>query len=59
MTELERRARTHELLTRVVTTGGAEPGIVAALHELTSHAVVAEDTFGNVLAWAGGSTPCA
>jgi sugar diacid utilization regulator len=55
--ELERRARTHEVLTRVVTTGGAEPGIVAALHELTSHEVVAEDAFGNVLAWAGGSTP--
>jgi sugar diacid utilization regulator len=54
--ELERRARTHELLTRVVTTGGAEPGIVAALHELTRHDVVAEDTFGNVLASAGDGT---
>jgi sugar diacid utilization regulator len=52
--DLERRARLHELLINVAATGGAEPGIAAALHELTGLAVVIEDKFGNLLGSAGG-----
>lgn len=55
--ELERRNRMHELFTRVAATGGAEPEIAAALRELTGLAVIVEDPFGNLLGWAGGSSP--
>jgi sugar diacid utilization regulator len=54
---LERRTRMHETLSRVAATGGAEPGIASALATLTGLAVVLEDRFGNLLAWAGGDEP--
>jgi sugar diacid utilization regulator len=54
---LERRTQMHETLSRVAATGGAEPGIAAALATLTGLAVVLEDQFGNVLAWAGRNEP--
>lgn len=55
--DLERRSRIHELLINVVATGGGEGAIAAVLHELTGLAVVVEDKYGNLLAWAGGEHP--
>jgi sugar diacid utilization regulator len=55
--DLERRSRIHELLINVVATGGGEGAIAAVLHELTGLAVVVEDKFGHLLAWAGGEHP--
>jgi sugar diacid utilization regulator len=55
--DLGRRNRMHESFTNVVATGGAEPEIAIALHEVTGLAVVIEDKFGNLLGWAGGERP--
>lgn len=55
VSDLERRSAVHETLNRVPATGDRAAGIVAAVHELTGLPVVAEDRFGNVLAWSGPS----
>ncbi len=55
--DLGRRAAVHEMLNRVPATGDRAEGIVRAVHDLTGLPVVAEDRFGNVLAWAGPGRP--
>lgn len=55
--DLERRTRTHESLSKVAATGGAEPEIADVLHAMTGLAVVVEDKFGNLLGWAGDEQP--
>lgn len=57
VTDLQQRQRIHEVLTRVAAYGGGAAGIADAVHDLTALAVVAEDRFGNLLAWAGPGRP--
>jgi hypothetical protein len=57
VSELDRRERTHAKLINVVATGGTEPEIAAALHELTRLPVVIEDRFGNLLGSSGQELP--
>jgi sugar diacid utilization regulator len=49
VTDLERRTRTHELLTRASLAPEVSAAVADALHELTGLAAAIEDRFGNVL----------
>ncbi|MCS7479133.1 PucR family transcriptional regulator [Umezawaea endophytica] len=55
--DLQQRQRIHEVLTRVAAHRGGTAGIADAVHDLTGLAVVVEDRFGNLLAWAGPGRP--
>ncbi|MCF7553624.1 CdaR family transcriptional regulator [Pseudonocardia sp. WMMC193] len=55
--DLQQRQRIHEILTRAAAYGGGVSGIADAMHDLTGLAVVVEDRFGNLLAWAGPGRP--
>ncbi|MBW0088788.1 helix-turn-helix domain-containing protein [Pseudonocardia sp. KRD-184] len=57
VTDLQQRQRIHEVLSRVAAYGGGTAGIADAVHDLTGLAVVVEDRFGNLLAWAGPGRP--
>ena len=57
VTGLQQRQRIHEVLARVAAQGAGTGGIADALHDLTGLAVVVEDRFGNLLAWAGPGRP--
>jgi DNA-binding PucR family transcriptional regulator len=57
VSDLERKNRIHEVLTRIAVSGGAEEGIASAVHELTGFPVAVEDRFGNLQAWAGPGRP--
>jgi sugar diacid utilization regulator len=54
---LERRTAAHEVLTKASASGDGETGIARAVYELTGHAVVVEDEFGNLRASAGLERP--
>ena len=57
VTDLQKRQRIHEVLSRVAAYGGGAAGIADAVHDLTGLAVAVEDRFGNLLAWAGPGRP--
>ncbi|GAA2540306.1 hypothetical protein GCM10010210_08170 [Pseudonocardia hydrocarbonoxydans] len=57
VTDLQKRQRIHEVLARVAALGGGTGGVADAVHDLTGLAVVVEDRFGNLLAWAGPGRP--
>ncbi|MCW2500881.1 MAG: transcriptional regulator [Frankiales bacterium] len=50
--DLERRTRTHELLTRASLAADVSSAVASALHDLTGLAAAVEDRFGNILEWA-------
>jgi sugar diacid utilization regulator len=54
---LRRTMDIHDRLTRVAVSGGGQPGIARALHELTGMPVTIEDRYGNLSAWAGPGRP--
>jgi sugar diacid utilization regulator len=54
---LHRSMEIHDRLTQVTMRGGGQEGIVRAIYELTGYVAGIEDTFGNVVAWAGGNRP--
>ena len=54
---LRRGMQIHERLTRVAAAGEGAAGIAEALHDLTGLAVVVEDRYGNLSAWAGPGRP--
>ncbi len=47
----------HDRLTQVALRGEGEEGIARALYELTEHPAGIEDSFGNLIAWAGPGQP--
>jgi DNA-binding PucR family transcriptional regulator len=57
VSDLERKNRIHEVLTRIAVSSGGEEGIAGAVHELTGFPVAVEDRFGNLQAWAGPGRP--
>jgi DNA-binding PucR family transcriptional regulator len=57
VSDLERKNRIHDVLTRIAVSGGGEEGISGAVHELTGFPVAVEDRFGNLQAWAGPGRP--
>lgn len=57
VTDLQQRQRIHEVLTLAAAHGGGAAGIADALYDLTGLAVVVEDRFGGLLAWAGPGRP--
>ena len=54
---LRRGMQIHERLTLVAAAGEGAAGIAAALYDLTGLAVVVEDRYGNLSAWAGPGKP--
>src|ERR1700729_3662567 len=50
---LRRSMEIHDRLTRVALRGEGQEGIARAVYELTEHAAGIEDSFGNLIAWAG------
>lgn len=54
---LRHRMEIHDRLAQVAMRGGGQEGIARAIHELTGRLAGIEDTFGNVIAWAGGDPP--
>jgi hypothetical protein len=49
---LQRRTRTHEMLTRASMAPDVNASVAVALHELTGLPAAVEDRFGNILEWA-------
>ena len=54
---LRRSMEIHDRLTRVALRGEGQEGIARAVYELTEHAAGIEDSFGNLIAWAGPGRP--
>lgn len=54
---LRRSMEIHDRLTQVALRGEGEEGIANALYELTEHPAGIEDSFGNLIAWAGPGRP--
>ncbi len=54
---LRRSMEIHDRLAQVAMRGGGQEGIARAVCELTGRLAGIEDTFGNVIAWAGGDKP--
>ena len=54
---LRRSMEIHDRLTQVALRGEGEEGIAKAVHELTEHPAGIEDSFGNVITWAGPGRP--
>ena len=50
---LRRSMEIHDRLTQVALRGEGEEGIAKAVYELTEHAAGIEDSFGNLITWAG------
>jgi sugar diacid utilization regulator len=50
---LRRSMEIHDRLTQVALRGEGEEGIAKAVYELTEHPVGIEDSFGNLITWAG------
>jgi sugar diacid utilization regulator len=54
---LMRSMEIHERLTKVALGGEGQAGIAQAVYELTARPAAIEDSFGNLLAWAGPDRP--
>lgn len=54
---LQQSRAIHDRLTDVAISGGGQTGIADALLDLTGHAAVVEDRYGNLVAWAGPGRP--
>ncbi len=54
---LRRSMEIHDRLTQVALQGEGHEGIARAVHELTEHPAGIEDSFGNLIAWAGPGRP--
>ena len=54
---MRRSMDVHDRLTQVALRGEGEEGIARALYELTEHPAGIEDSFGNLIAWAGPGQP--
>jgi sugar diacid utilization regulator len=54
---LRRSMEIHDRLTQVALRGEGEEGIARAVYELTEHPVGIEDSFGNLVTWAGPGRP--
>jgi sugar diacid utilization regulator len=54
---LRRSMEIHDRLTQVALRGEGQEGIAQAVYELTEHPVGIEDSFGNLIAWAGPGRP--
>ena len=53
---LRRSMEIHDRLTQVALRGEGQEGIARAVYELTDHPAGIEDSFGNLIAWAGPRT---
>jgi sugar diacid utilization regulator len=54
---LRRSMEIHDRLTQVALRGEGEEGIAKAVYELTDHPAGIEDSFGNLITWAGPGRP--
>jgi sugar diacid utilization regulator len=54
---IRRRAEIHERLTRAAMAGAGLVGVAEAVYDLTGHATVIDDRFGNLIARAGPDEP--
>ncbi len=54
---LRRSMEIHDRLTQVALRGEGHDGITRAIYELTDHAAGIEDSFGNLISWAGPGRP--
>jgi sugar diacid utilization regulator len=54
---LRRSMEIHDRLTQVALRGEGEEGIAKAVYELTEHPAGIEDSFGNLITWAGPGLP--
>jgi sugar diacid utilization regulator len=54
---LRRSMEIHDRLTQVALRGEGEEGIAKAVYELTEHPAGIEDSFGNLITWAGPGRP--
>ena len=54
---LRRSMEIHDRLTQVALRGEGEEGIAKAVYELTEHPAGIEDSFGNLISWAGPGPP--
>ena len=54
---LRRSMKIHDRLTQVALRGDGQEGIARAVYELTGHPAGIEDTFGNLITWAGPGPP--
>ena len=54
---LRRSMEIHDRLTQVALRGEGEEGIARAVYELTEHPAGVEDSFGNLVTWAGPGRP--